>query len=81
MGPGETLPEHDYWKEYAWHTLDPREKSRRSIVAGWHLRMELLEEALRGTPADWAALDASRDERGIVARIAEIYVHYKNRES
>jgi uncharacterized protein YndB with AHSA1/START domain len=59
------------------HTLDARERSRFAIVAGWHLRMELLEAAFRGSAADWAALDASRDERGIVARIAEIYRHYQ----
>jgi uncharacterized protein YndB with AHSA1/START domain len=63
------------------HTLVPGEERRYSIVAGWHLRIEGLESAFAGRPLDWAALDASRDERGIVARIAEIYRHYRHHET
>ncbi len=63
------------------HVLPLEEKRRYNIVAGWHLRMDLLEDAFRGTPADWAALDASRDEHGTVARIAEIYWHYKGSQA
>jgi uncharacterized protein YndB with AHSA1/START domain len=53
------------------------ERASNSARAGWHFRMELLLDALDGTPADWAALDATRDEHGVIARIAELYRHYR----
>jgi len=54
------------------------ERARNSVLAGWHLRMDLFEPALAGTPADWLAIDNSRDEHGFVAEIAEIYWHYRS---
>ena len=55
------------------------ERASNSVRAGWHLRMELLPQALDGHPTDWVAVDATRSEHGIVARIEEIYWHYRNR--
>jgi uncharacterized protein YndB with AHSA1/START domain len=54
------------------------ERASNSVLAGWHLRMELLPEALDGRPTDWVALDATRTEHGSIARIEEIYWHYRN---
>lgn len=54
------------------------ERARNSVLAGWHLRMDLLNPALNGTRADWLAIDNSRDENGFVAEIAQIYWHYRN---
>ncbi|MGH1493733.1 MAG: SRPBCC family protein [Acidimicrobiales bacterium] len=56
------------------------ERARNSVLAGWHLRMDQLPDALEGRPTDWLALDADRDEHGFVAAIAEIYWHYRNQE-
>jgi len=54
------------------------ERASNAVRAGWHLRMELLPPALDGQPADWVALDATRNEHGVIARIEEIYWHYRN---
>ncbi|MEM7092491.1 MAG: SRPBCC family protein [Actinomycetota bacterium] len=54
------------------------ERGRNSVLAGWHLRMDLLAPALDGRPADWLDIDSRRDEHGFVADIAEIYWHYRN---
>ena len=59
-------------------TRPPGERAGNSIRAGWHIRMEQLPSALDGQSTDWAALDATRSEHGIVARIEEIYWHYRN---
>ena len=55
------------------------ERSRNSVLAGWHLRMDYLGPALDGEPADWLAIDGRRDEHGYVAEIAEIYWHYRTK--
>lgn len=55
------------------------ERARNSVLAGWHLRMDLLEPALVGRPADWLAIDSNRDDHGFVADIAEIYMHYRTK--
>ena len=54
------------------------ERASNSVRAGWHLRMELLPEALDGRPVDWVSLDATRTENGAIARIEEIFWHYRN---
>ena len=54
------------------------ERASNSVRAGWHLRMEQLPEALNGRPTDWVALDATRTEHDAIARIEEIYWHYRN---
>ncbi len=56
------------------------QRGENSVLAGWHLRMDLLPDALNDQPVDWLRLDADRDEHGFVAAIAEIYWHYQNQE-
>lgn len=53
-------------------------RAQNSVLAGWHLRMDLLPEHLAGTPAGWRALDRDRGPSGAVAAIEEIYWHYRN---
>lgn len=55
------------------------ERARNSVLAGWHLRMDLIEGALAGDPAAWLEIDSRRDEHGFVADIAEIYWHYRTK--
>ena len=55
------------------------ERGRNSVLAGWHLRMDLLDPALQGGRADWLAIDTRRDEHGFVAQISELYWHYRNK--
>ncbi|MEM7285612.1 MAG: SRPBCC family protein, partial [Actinomycetota bacterium] len=55
------------------------ERARNSVLAGWHLRMDLLGPALDGERAEWLEIDARRDEHGYVAEIAEIYWHYRTK--
>ncbi len=54
------------------------ERAANSVLAGWHLRMDLLDPALNGASADWLAIDNTRDENGFVAEIVELYWHYRN---
>lgn len=54
------------------------QRAQNSVLAGWHLRMDQLPDALEDHPTDWLALDTTRDEHGFVAAIAEIYWHYRN---
>ena len=54
------------------------ERARNSVLAGWHVLMDQLPEALAGRPTDWRALEATRTEHGHLARIEEIYWHYRN---
>lgn len=61
-------------------TRPPGQRAQNSVLAGWHLRMDQLPDALAGRPTDWLALDADRDEHGFIAAIAEIYWHYRNQE-
>lgn len=56
----------------------PGERASNSVRAGWHIRMDQLPEALDGRSMDWVGLDATRSEHGVVARIEEIYWHYRN---
>lgn len=55
------------------------ERGSNSVLAGWHLRMDLIGPALDGRPADWLDIDSRRDEHGFVADIAELYWHYRNK--
>ena len=55
------------------------ERGSNSVLAGWHLRMDLIGPGLDGTPADWTDIDSRRDEHGLVADIAELYWHYRNK--
>ena len=48
------------------------------MLAGWHIRMDQVAPAMDGEAMDWIALDADRDERGFIRRIAAIYWHYRN---
>lgn len=57
----------------------PGERASNSVLAGWHLRVEHLPEALKGVSMDWEALDQDRDANGHIRPIAEIYWHYRNR--
>lgn len=60
------------------HTLMPGERPQNSVLAGWHFLHDQLPEALAGRPADWHAHEATRTEHGHIARIEEIYWHYRN---
>lgn len=60
------------------HTLMPGQRPRNSVLAGWHFLHDQLPDALAGQPADWHALEATRTEHGHIARIEEIYWHYRN---
>lgn len=60
------------------HTLMPGERPRNSVLAGWHFLHDQLPAALAGQPVDWHALEATRTEHGNLARIEEIYWHYRN---
>lgn len=55
------------------------ERGSNSVLAGWHLRMDLLGPALDGVAADWLDINDRRDEHGFVADIAAIYWHYRNK--
>jgi len=55
------------------------ERARNSVLAGWHIRVEHLPQALDGVATDWEALDQDRDGNGFIRPIAEIYWHYRNR--
>ena len=60
------------------HTLLLGERVRNSVVAGWHQLLEHLPEMLEGRATDWLALEATRNAQGVIARIEEIYWHYRN---
>jgi uncharacterized protein YndB with AHSA1/START domain len=60
------------------HTLMPGQRPQNSVLAGWHFLHDQLPVALAGTAADWHALEDTRTEHGHLARIEEIYWHYRN---
>ncbi len=61
------------------HTLLPDEGARELVLAGWHLLLDQLPDALGGSPADWEALEATRTDTGFMARFDEIQRYYRNR--
>jgi Protein O-mannosyl-transferase TMEM260-like/Tetratricopeptide repeat len=71
VDPGETLPEHDYWKDYSWHTLDPRDArgdwTAELILYDYyfaraydHLRRD---EAVQGLAAIRTAIEVAGEEK------------------
>jgi len=60
-------------------TRPVNKRSRNSVAAGWHLRMDQLPDHLDGHRTDWLSLDENRGEHGYVAAIEEIYWHYRNK--
>jgi uncharacterized protein YndB with AHSA1/START domain len=60
------------------HTLLPGERPENLVLAGWHVLLDQLPDALDGSPADWVALEATRTDSGFMARFEEIYGHYRN---
>lgn len=62
------------------HTLMPGQRPQNSVLAGWHFLHDQLPDALSGQPADWHTLETTRTEHGHIARIEEIYWHYRNQQ-